>query len=110
MERKRREADASPKQVSECSLPGHKPRMPFSSIAAFEAHYYTEHAFRCLAPLPLNSHDSKQAAPQLVDARAHRCGKTFPNEHFLALHMDECHSSLTAQRRERGEKVVRPSS
>lgn len=110
MEKKRRGADASHKPARECSLPGHKPHMPFSSIAAFEAHYYTEHTFRCNALLPFHSHDSTQSSSRFSDERAQRCGKTFPNEHLLALHMEECHSSLTAQRRERGEKVVRSLS
>lgn len=106
MEKKRRE-DVARAPVAECSLPGHPHALTFGSIAEFEAHYYAEHAFRCSAPV----HGGATAATTLAARRraeesAPRCGMTFPSAHLLALHADECHSMLTAQRKERGEKTV----
>lgn len=105
MDKKRRE-DASRVAVAECSLPGHARPLSFASVAAFEAHYYAEHAFRCTAPLHHYTRANSLAGRRRADESTPRCGKTFPSEHLLALHVDECHSTLTAQRQERGEKIV----
>ena len=39
--------------------------------------------------------------------RCSQCGKNFPTERFLNLHIEENHDALVATRRERGEKTVR---
>lgn len=38
--------------------------------------------------------------------RCVECGKNFPTDLFLNLHIEENHDPLTAARRERGEKTV----
>lgn len=38
--------------------------------------------------------------------RCSECGKNFPTELFLNLHIEENHDALVAARRERGEKTV----
>ncbi|KAF8329352.1 uncharacterized protein EI90DRAFT_2877101, partial [Cantharellus anzutake] len=37
---------------------------------------------------------------------ADRCHTVFPDERFLELHQVECHDTLAAIRKERGEKIV----
>lgn len=67
----------------QCSLPpcsGHV----FSSMEHYEAHYHSVHSYICL-----------------------QCGKNFPSDRFLDLHIDEVHNPFTAISRERGEKVYK---
>lgn len=37
------------------------------------------------------------------------CGRVFPDDRFLQLHLAECHDELAQVRRERGDKIVRSS-
>jgi hypothetical protein len=37
------------------------------------------------------------------------CGRVFPDERILGLHVTECHDEMAQLRRERGEKIVRLS-
>lgn len=69
-----------------CSLPPHKETLSFSSYDEYEVHYVQAHVNRCS-----------------------ECGKNFPTELFLNLHIEENHDPLIAARRERGEKTVRYS-
>lgn len=66
-----------------CSLPPHKEGLAFPSYDEFEAHYSKTHMNRCL-----------------------ECRKNFPSEHLLSVHIEECHDSFAAVRRERGERTV----
>lgn len=65
-----------------CFLPPHKPAF-FDSYDEYEVHYQQNHANRCL-----------------------ECGKNFPTEHYLGLHIAENHDPLNETLRERGEKTV----
>ncbi|KAN0061896.1 hypothetical protein ACQY0O_005890 [Thecaphora frezii] len=118
---------ASPSRpFATCSLPPHPRPLHFATSSEFESHYHKEHAFRCtLPPFHDDWHPSsreKQAhgeeappppPPQvgpkgslgLTTRKKTRCGKTFPSDHFLQLHMEECHSVLVRERQERGEKI-----
>lgn len=56
----------------------------FSSMERYEAHYYSIHSYIC-----------------------QQCGKNFPSDRFLDLHIDEWHNPFTEISRDRGEKVYK---
>lgn len=64
-----------------CLLPPHKPLI-FANYAGFESHYNQNHTNRC-----------------------RECGKNFPSNYFLDLHLTENHDPIVATKRERGEKT-----
>lgn len=66
-----------------CSLPPHAEALKFRTYDEFEAHYNKCHTNRCLD-----------------------CRKSFPSQHLLGLHIEECHDAFTAVRREKGEHTV----
>lgn len=66
-----------------CSLPGHREVLVFKTYDEFDSHYGKEHSHRCL-----------------------ECGKNFPSNYMLDLHHEECHDTLAALRREKGEHTV----
>lgn len=70
-------------EVMRCSLPPHKETLSFPSYEEYEVHYMQAHVNRCS-----------------------ECGKNFPTDLFLNLHIEENHDPLIAARRERGEKTV----
>lgn len=70
-------------EVMHCSLPPHKDSISFSSFEDYEVHYLQAHVNRCS-----------------------ECGRNFPTERFLNLHIEENHDSLISARRARGEKTV----
>jgi hypothetical protein len=65
-----------------CSLPPHKSLVTFTTYQEYEAHYQAQHQHRC------------------------QCRKNFPSAYFLALHLEEEHSALTAVKRDRGDRTV----
>jgi len=65
-----------------CSLPPHVD-MDFLSHEAYDVHYEQVHLNRCL-----------------------ECGKNFPSDHYLQLHIAEHHDPITAVKKERGERTV----
>jgi hypothetical protein len=67
-------------EVMRCSLPGHRPDLPFRSFDDYEVHYSKSHVNRCV-----------------------ECRKNFPTEHFLNLHQAENHDPLVGVLRDRGE-------
>lgn len=67
-----------------CSLPPHRDIMSFKTYAEYEAHHNKTHMNRCV-----------------------ECGKNFPSEHLLNIHIEECHDAFAAVRREKGEHTVR---
>lgn len=71
-----------------CSLPPTCSIRPqtFPTQAALSAHYNTHHAHIC---------------------QDQGCGKIFPDNHFLDLHLRELHDPLVAVQRENGKKTVR---
>lgn len=69
-------------EVMRCSLPPHRETLSFSSHEEYEVHYAKVHTNRCL-----------------------ECGKNFPTEHFLNLHIEENHNPLREALQERGEKT-----
>ncbi|GAD98550.1 conserved hypothetical protein [Paecilomyces variotii No. 5] len=73
---------SSSTDVMRCSLPPHKETLSFASYDEYEVHYVQAHVNRCA-----------------------ECGKNFPTELFLNLHIEENHDALVATRRERGEKT-----
>lgn len=76
-------SNRKPTAEMKCSLPPHPPGLSFPSYEEYEAHYHKAHTNRCL-----------------------ECRKNFPSEHILSLHIEECHDSLAAVRREKGEHTV----
>ncbi|CAD0086090.1 unnamed protein product [Aureobasidium mustum] len=64
-----------------CALPPHHP-IKFTTYNDYEIHYHKAHSFRCL-----------------------ECGKNFPTEHFLSLHIAESHDPLNRVKKDRGEKT-----
>ncbi|KAI9924432.1 hypothetical protein ASPWEDRAFT_23482 [Aspergillus wentii DTO 134E9] len=69
-------------EVMRCSLPPHKETISFTSYEDYEVHYRQAHVNRCS-----------------------ECGKNFPTDRFLNLHIEENHDPLIAALRERGEKT-----
>ena len=66
-----------------CSLPPHGHTLTFPTYESYDVHYMKAHANRCAA-----------------------CGKNFPSEHLLGLHIAENHDPLNDARKARGEKIV----
>ncbi|KAJ9325576.1 hypothetical protein DTO027B5_6312 [Paecilomyces variotii] len=77
-----RHPSSSSTDVMRCSLPPHRETLSFASYDEYEVHYVQVHVNRCS-----------------------ECGKNFPTELFLNLHIEENHDTLVAARRERGEKT-----
>ncbi|KAL4883294.1 hypothetical protein BJY04DRAFT_185286 [Aspergillus karnatakaensis] len=69
-------------EVMRCSLPPHRGALSFASYEDYEVHYQQAHVNRCT-----------------------ECGRNFPTELLLNLHIEENHDPLAAARRERGEKT-----
>ncbi|GAA5889171.1 hypothetical protein JCM8208_007791 [Rhodotorula glutinis] len=109
----------SPSEHSEapcwtCSLPPSCHHQPSShpSLSSLEAHHRTFHSFVCTAPPP---HYEWAVAKGRYEGREHYvgsgeakelvCGRVFPDDRFLQLHLAECHDELAQVRRERGEKI-----
>lgn len=80
------ENSASNLSAITCELPPLCSANPqsFSSLKLFESHYMKFHSMNCV-----------------------QCGKTFPSERILDLHITENHDPFAALHRERGEKIVR---
>ena len=74
-------------EVMRCSLPPHRETLNFTSYEDYEVHYRQAHVNRCV-----------------------ECGKNFPTDRFLDLHIEENHDPLIAAKREKGEKTVRSLS
>jgi hypothetical protein len=68
-----------------CSLPPHE-KLSFPSIEEYEVHYHQNHVNRC-----------------------NECGRNFPSDHFLQLHIAENHDPINEAKKERGDKIVRSS-
>lgn len=77
-----REGVGRPPVVMRCFLPPHTP-IPFTAYGDYDVHYQKYHSNRCL-----------------------ECGKNFPSEHYVGLHIAENHDPLNEVRRARGEKTV----
>ncbi|EEA28906.1 hypothetical protein EYB25_000182 [Talaromyces marneffei] len=69
-------------QLMRCSLPPHKETITFSTYDDYESHYLKTHVNRCS-----------------------ECGKNFPTQHILNIHIEENHDPLILARRDRGEKT-----
>ena len=67
-----------------CSMPGHKEGLTFNSYEEYAAHYNSAHTNRCL-----------------------ECHKNLPSSLLLNVHIEDCHDSFIAAKREKGEKTVR---
>lgn len=63
-----------------CSLPGHTETLSFKSYDEYQSHYQKAHTNRCL-----------------------ECRNNFPSSHLLGVHIEECHDSFMAVKREKGE-------
>lgn len=68
-----------------CSLPGHAETISFNSYDEYQSHYQKTHTNRCL-----------------------ECRNNFPSSHLLGVHIEECHDSFVAVKREKGEHTVSP--
>ncbi|ROT38504.1 hypothetical protein SODALDRAFT_278025 [Sodiomyces alkalinus F11] len=68
------------KFTMKCYLPGHQEGMAFGSYDEYQSHYHKAHTNRCL-----------------------ECRSNFPSAHLLSIHIEECHDSFAAVRRDRGE-------
>ncbi|KAI5209480.1 hypothetical protein E4T39_00779 [Aureobasidium subglaciale] len=79
------DAPTSPKASTllTCTLPPHDP-VNFTTYHEYEAHYHKTHVNRCLD-----------------------CGRNFPTDHFLSLHIAERHDAINLVKRDRGEKTYR---
>ncbi|OTB00109.1 hypothetical protein M426DRAFT_15760 [Hypoxylon sp. CI-4A] len=72
--------DETPTFAMRCSLPPHRDIMSFKTYAEYEAHHHRNHMNRCV-----------------------ECGKNFPSDHLLNVHIEECHDAFAAVKREKGE-------
>lgn len=75
--------EAQTQQIMRCSLQPHKETLTFSTYDDYESHYLKTHVNRCS-----------------------ECGKNFPTQHILDIHIEENHDPLILARRDRGEKTV----
>ncbi|OTB20681.1 hypothetical protein K445DRAFT_313172 [Daldinia sp. EC12] len=66
--------------IMKCSLPPHRDVLSFRTYTEYEAHHNRTHMNRCV-----------------------ECGKNFPSEHLLNVHIEECHDAFAAVKREKGE-------
>lgn len=69
--------------VMKCSLPPHRDVLSFRTYTEYEAHHSRTHMNRCV-----------------------ECGKNFPSEHLLNVHIEEWHDVFAAVKREKGEHTV----
>lgn len=76
-------SDLPAEEAMRCSLPPHRETLSFPSYEDYEVHYHKAHVNRCT-----------------------ECGRNFPTDLFLNLHIEENHDSLIAARRARGDKTV----
>ncbi|KAL1637854.1 hypothetical protein SLS56_000411 [Neofusicoccum ribis] len=74
-------ADAPKPVVMKCQLPPHGP-LQFTSYDDYDVHYQEDHVNRCS-----------------------ECGKNFPTDQFLNLHLAEIHDPINDIRKARGEKI-----
>lgn len=77
------EQQTSVSEVMKCTLPPHRAAYTFSNYEDYEVHYKQFHVNRCS-----------------------ECGKNFPSERFLNLHIEENHDPLMEVKKARGEKTV----
>ncbi|KAL4957759.1 hypothetical protein BDW69DRAFT_155547 [Aspergillus filifer] len=75
-------SNSEEQEVMRCTLPPHTHPLTFTSYDDYEVHYRQSHVNRCT-----------------------QCGRNFPTDLFLNLHIEENHDSLVAARRGRGEKT-----
>ncbi|OJJ64884.1 hypothetical protein ASPSYDRAFT_84870 [Aspergillus sydowii CBS 593.65] len=75
-------SDPPVEEAMRCSLPPHRETLSFPSYEDYEVHYRQAHVNRCT-----------------------ECGRNFPTDLFLNLHIEENHDSIVAARRARGEKT-----
>ncbi|KAI1465276.1 uncharacterized protein F4812DRAFT_462119 [Daldinia caldariorum] len=66
--------------IMKCSLPPHRDVLSFRTYTEYEAHHNRTHTNRCV-----------------------ECGKNFPSEHLLNVHIEEWHDAFAAVKREKGE-------
>ncbi|KAI0114824.1 hypothetical protein F4814DRAFT_417177 [Daldinia grandis] len=66
--------------VMKCSLPPHRDVLSFRTYTEYETHHNRTHTNRCV-----------------------ECGKNFPSEHLLNVHIEEWHDAFAAVKREKGE-------
>ncbi|KAM0746868.1 hypothetical protein T439DRAFT_110845, partial [Meredithblackwellia eburnea MCA 4105] len=100
-------------QDYKCTLPptcsSSKPTY-HASLAALEAHNRTYHSFVCRGrPLVLNDQDEpleviEQGSGTRGDTGS-ECGRVFPSERLLELHLRECHDPLLRLKRDKGDKI-----
>ncbi|BGP09721.1 hypothetical protein JCM10049v2_005594 [Rhodotorula toruloides] len=96
-----------------CTLPPTCDRTPStfsSSSSSLEAHHRVYHAFVCTAPpstfdFAIGKSEKKRYRYREDGRRERICGRVFPDERMLQLHLTECHDELAQLKHERGEKI-----
>ena len=76
------EIDDPGNTVMKCAMGPHPP-LVFNTYGEYESHFQSTHMNRCL-----------------------ECGKNFPSEHILGMHIEEVHDSYIAVKRDRGDRTV----
>ncbi|GAA5919144.1 hypothetical protein JCM1841_005652 [Sporobolomyces salmonicolor] len=106
-----------PPPLYTCSLPPtcHITPSVHSTSESLDAHWRNYHAFVCSAPPPSapfarSKGKEKQQEPVGLGGADQRraaaaCGRVFPDERMLQLHLTECHDELAQIRRDRGDKI-----
>lgn len=92
-----------------CTLPPSCDSSPsiHPTLASLEAHHRTYHAHVCVAPPPtLDFAVGRPHAVRRDPTGRIICGRVFPDERFLQLHLVECHDELAQLKRERGDRIV----
>ncbi|BGP33712.1 hypothetical protein JCM10296v2_005516 [Rhodotorula toruloides] len=96
-----------------CTLPPTCDRTPsiFSSSSSLEAHHRVYHAFVCTAPpstfdFAIGESEKKRYRHREDGRKERTCGRVFPDERTLQLHLTECHDELAQLKQERGEKIL----
>ncbi|KAL8287178.1 hypothetical protein RQP46_003630 [Phenoliferia psychrophenolica] len=110
-------SSSPPPPLFTCTLPPTCSNTPsvHATSESLDAHNLTYHSFVCHAT-PIHLVDDPRAkGKQKVQPRGPddsataaggvECGRIFPSQRFLDLHLTECHDSLALVRSERGEKI-----
>ncbi|GAA5914828.1 uncharacterized protein JCM6883_005627 [Sporobolomyces salmoneus] len=79
----------------------------FSTLASYQDHYSTFHTHVCQStPSPYEfAQRTDKGKGKQNEEDEQVCGRIFPNERLLDLHLRECHDPVTQLRQQRGEKT-----
>ncbi|GAA6015494.1 hypothetical protein JCM11491_004371 [Sporobolomyces phaffii] len=91
-----------------CSLPPTCASAPvsFATSSLYAQHYQTFHSYVCQAPPSTYAFaQSSTDKHKHIDEDGAACGRIFPDQNLLDLHLQECHDPVTQVLQQRGDKT-----